>query len=204
MLGGVLSVIAIYLLVNIAFLRVLGIGGMAGDALVAAKAAGVVFGGAGATVIAVVVVLAMIGAASSNLLIAPRVLYALSSDGLAASGASKVNEGGTPVVAAVISAAVAIAFIATGTFNSVLAVLAFMFVASYLISFSAVFVLRRREPEAERPYRAWGFPVTTGIALLGSAAFLLGSLVTDPRNSLIALALVALSYPVYRYLDRRR
>jgi len=150
------------------------------------------------------VMLSMLGAASANLLIAPRVLYALGDDGLAASGAAQVNEGGTPAVAAVISAAVAIAFIATGTFNSVLAVLSFLFVASYAVSFSAVFVLRRREPDAVRPYRAWGYPFTTGTALLGSVAFLIGSLATDPRNSLTALALVALSYPVYRYLSRRR
>jgi APA family basic amino acid/polyamine antiporter len=204
MVGGVLAVIAIYLLVNIAFLKVLGIGGMAGDQLVAAKAAGVVFGAAGSRVVSLVVMLAMLGAASANLLIAPRVLYALSGDGVGAPGGTQVNEGGTPVVAALISAGVAVAFLATGTFNSVLAVLAFLFVASYAISFGAVFLLRRREPEAERPYRAWGFPWTTGAALLGSLAFLAGSLTTDPRNSLAALAMVALSYPVYRFLSRGR
>jgi APA family basic amino acid/polyamine antiporter len=121
-----------------------------------------------------------------------------------APGGTQVNEGGTPVVAALNSAGVAVAFLAPGTFNSVLAVLAFLFVASYAISFSAVFLLRRREPETERPYRAWGFPWTTGAALLGSLAFLAGSLLTDPRNSLAALAMVALSYPVYRFLSRGR
>ena len=204
MVGGVLAVIAIYLLVNVAFLHVLGIGGMAGDPLVAAKAAGVVFGAAGTRVVSLVVMLAMLGAASANLLMAPRVLYALSGDGVGAPGATRVNEGGTPVVAALTSAGVAVAFLATGTFNSVLAVLAFLFVASYAISFAAVFMLRRREPNAERPYRAWGYPWTTGAALVGSLAFLVGSLVTDPRNSLTALGMVALSYPVFRYLSRRR
>jgi basic amino acid/polyamine antiporter, APA family len=204
MIGGVLGIIAIYLLVNLAFLNVLGIGGLAGDALVAAKAAGGVFGASGTTVVSLVVLLAMLGALNANMLMAPRVLYALSADGLASAGATRVNEGGTPVTAVLISAAVAIAFVATGTFNTVLSVLAFLFVANYAISFAAVFVLRRREPDAVRPYRAWGFPWTSGAALLGSVAFLLGSLATDPRNSLMALALVALSYPVYRYLARTR
>jgi APA family basic amino acid/polyamine antiporter len=84
----------------------------------------------------------------------------------------------------------------------VIAVLAFFFVLNYVISFSALFVLRRREPNANRPYRAWGYPWTTGIALLGSCAFLVATVASDRRNSLYALALLVLSIPVYRWLGR--
>ena len=70
--------------------------------------------------------------------------------------------------------------------------------ANYLLSFWSVFVLRRREPDLPRPYRVWGYPWTTGVALLGSAAFLVGQVAGDTRNSLFSLLLLAVSYPVYR------
>jgi APA family basic amino acid/polyamine antiporter len=65
-----------------------------------------------------------------------------------------------------------------------------------------VFVLRRREPERERPYRAWGYPWTTGIALIGSILFLAGAIASDTENSIYALLLLAVSYPVFWVIKR--
>ena len=93
---------------------------------------------------------------------------------------------------------VALAFLATGTFSTMIAIAAFFFVASYALSFIAVFVLRRREPNAPRPYRAKGHPWTTGFVLLGSIAFLVSAVIADRRNSVYALAIVVVSYPVFR------
>ena len=61
--------------------------------------------------------------------------------------------------------------------------LAFFFVANYTLSFISVFVLRRREPDRPRPYRAWGYPWTTGLALAGSVAFLAGAVASDTRTA---------------------
>jgi len=69
-----------------------------------------------------------------------------------------------------------------------------------VMSFTAVFVLRRREPNRPRPYRAIGFPVTTAISWLGGVGFLIGAVVQDQRNSLIAIGILVASYPVYRIL----
>jgi APA family basic amino acid/polyamine antiporter len=85
-------------------------------------------------------------------------------------------------------------------FETVITILAFFFVANYALSFLSVFVLRRREPERERPYRAWGYPVTTAVALLGSILFLVGAVASDTRNSLYALLLLGSSYPLFRLL----
>jgi APA family basic amino acid/polyamine antiporter len=74
----------------------------------------------------------------------------------------------------------------------------------YALSFISLFVLRRREPDRERPYRAWGYPITTALALLGSILFLLGAIASDTRNSLYALLLVLVSYPVFRALRRSK
>ena len=78
-----------------------------------------------------------------------------------------------------------------------LAIVTFFFVTDYLFAYVAMFVLRWKEPNAERPYRAWGYPWTTGLALVGSLAFVAGALVSDTRNSLYALLVLALSYPLY-------
>src|SRR4030095_13167115 len=68
---------------------------------------------------------------------------------------------------------------------------------NYVFSFAAVFKLRRSMPDAPRPYKALGYPYTTGFSLLGGTAFLVGAIVTDRRNSTVALGLLAASYPIY-------
>jgi APA family basic amino acid/polyamine antiporter len=88
------------------------------------------------------------------------------------------------------------------TFETVITVLAFFFVANYTVSFAAVFVLRRREPARPRPYHAWGYPWTTGAALAGSVAFLVGATVGDTQHSVYALLLLAASYPAFRLIRR--
>jgi APA family basic amino acid/polyamine antiporter len=206
MIGGVLAVTGIYLLLNLAFLHVVPIAALAGEPLAAAAAARAVLGPAGDTVIRVVLIVALLSTVNALLLMAPRVLYAMSADGLFPRAGTSVNRGGTPTGALVASTAVALAFIATGTFNAIVAVLAFFFVANYVLAFASVFVLRRREPETPRPYRAWGYPWTTGLAIAGSLAFLAGAAASDTRNSLYAAGLLAASYPAYllaaRWIDR--
>ena len=144
-------------------------------------------------------IVSMLSAVNAYHLMASRVLFAMSRDGCSHRRAPRVNEGGTPTVALLLSTVVAVLFIVFGrTFEQVITVLAFFFVANYTLSFISVFVLRRREPERPRPYRAWGYPWTTGLALLGSVAFLIGAIASDPSNSLIALVLLAASYPAFR------
>jgi APA family basic amino acid/polyamine antiporter len=75
---------------------------------------------------------------------------------------------------------------------------AFCYVSKYLLSYVAVFVLRHREPAAPRPYRAFGYPFTTGAAVLLSFVFLLGAIAADTLNSLYGFLLLIVSYPIYR------
>ena len=75
-------------------------------------------------------------------------------------------------------------------------------VVNYALSFAAVFVLRSREPDAPRLYKAWGYPWTTGIALGVSLLFLIGSVVSDMEHSLYAIASLAASYPAYRLMRK--
>ena len=202
MFYGLLSVAVIYLSINIAFITAVPTSALAGSPLAAATVARALFGDRGELLVRIIVILSLPSAVNACLLMASRVLYSVSRDGLGIAPATRVNAGGTPFVSLLLGGAVSLAFLATGTFETMIAIAAFFFVANYALSFLAVFVLRRREPAAPRPYRAIGHPWTTGFVLLGSLAFLASAVVADQRNSLYALAIVVVSYPVYR-LSRR-
>ena len=202
MFGGVLSVIAIYVLINWALLHLLGLARMAGDELAVGTAASVVFGAYGDKVIRVLAIISMLSTINAYTLSGPRTLYAMSCDGLFTHHGRAVNKGGTPTITLLVSTVVAVLFIVSGTFNQVLAVVAFFFVSYYTLAFISVIVLRRREPDLPRPYRVWGYPWTTLIVIFGSIAFLAGAVAGDTKNSLWALGLLAISLPVYLIVKR--
>jgi APA family basic amino acid/polyamine antiporter len=199
MIGGVLTVIAIYMLVNIALLYVLPMSQLVGKDFAAGEVANVIFGRYGDPIFRWLTIVSMLSTINACHLMNTRVLYAMSRDGLFARRVANVNEGGTPGAALFLTVAVSLVIIVFGqTFEKVITVVAFFFVANYSLSFISVFVLRRREPEKDRPYRAWGYPWTTGLALIGSILFLIGAIASDTRNSIYALLLLAVSYPVFR------
>ena len=204
MFAGVIAIIAIYVLVNWAFVHLLGIETLAKSDFAAGTAAQALFGARGDTILRVLLIVGLFSGINAYSLFCPRILYAMSRDGLFPKWGTTVNEGGTPTYTLLLSAVLAIGFLITGTFNSVIAVAAFFFVLNYVFSFAAVFKLRRTMADAPRPYRAWGFPFTTGFSLLGGIAFLVGAVVSDKMNSLIAIGLLAVSYPVYLVTARRR
>ncbi len=197
--GGVLAVAAIYLLVNIGFLYVLPLSRMAGDPLVAATAAKEIFGPRGDTILRVLTIVSLVSALNAYQLMSPRVMYRLSTFGFF-SGARYVNAGGTPAIALLLSTVVVLALVLTGTVQIVIAVTAFFFVAQYALAFLSLFILRRREPNTPRPFKAKGHPWTTGLVLLFSIAFLVAAFFADTRNSVYSLVLLALSWPVYRLM----
>ncbi len=202
---GVLTITGIYLLVNVALIYVLPISQIAGKEFAAGEAANAIFGPYGDTIFRCLTIVSMLSGINALHLMATRVIFGMSRDGLFTTKAAVVNDGGTPSVSLWLSALVAVLFIVFGqTFSKVITIVAFFFVANYALSFISLFVLRRREPDAARPYRAWGHPWTTGLALLGSVAFLVGAIASDTENTLYALALLAVSYPVFRVIKRLR
>jgi APA family basic amino acid/polyamine antiporter len=204
MMGGALAIIGIYALFNLALLYILPISKIAGEKFAMGAAASVFFGPAGNTIGQVLMVLCLLSGINAYVLMTSRVLFSMSRDGLFSVRATAVNPGGTPTTALFLSTAVALGFLFTGTFNQVINVCAFFFVANYTLSFTSVFVLRRREPELARPYRAWGHPWTTGLVLLASVAYLGGVILSDPKTSTISLVLLGLSYPAFRLMKLPR
>jgi APA family basic amino acid/polyamine antiporter len=199
--GGVFAIAAIYLSVNLALLYVLPISQIAAKEFAAGEAATVIFGRYGDTIFRCLTIVSMLSGINALHLMATRVVFAMSRDGLFTTKAAVVNEGGTPTVSLLLSALVALLFIVFGEkFETVITVLAFFFVVNYILSFVSLFVLRYREPDKPRPYRAWGYPVTPALALIGSVLFLALAIRADTKNSVYALVLLALSYPVFRVM----
>jgi APA family basic amino acid/polyamine antiporter len=201
---GVLSVTAVYVALNWAFLHVLGIDGLAGEKFAARSAAIAVFGTSGDRIVSAVMALSLLGGVSALIMLTSRVPFALAEDGLLPRVVSRVNAGGTPDVSLIGTALVVLLLIATGTFSSVLALAAFFFVMQYGVSFTSLFVLRHREPDLPRPYRAIGYPVIPAIVLVGAAAFIVGSFFGDRENTLKSVVVLLLSYPAYRLVIRLR
>lgn len=201
---GVVAVMAVYMALNWAFLHVLGVQGMAGEKFAARSAAIAVFGASGDRIVSAVLFVSMLGAISALIMLTARIPFAMAEDALLPRAVARVNAGGTPNVSLALTGMVATVLILTGTFSSVLALAAFFFVLQYATSFTALFVLRRREPDLERPYRAIGYPVIPAIVLVGALAFLVSSFFGDRDNTLKSVAVLLVSYPVYRLVTRLR
>ena len=203
LLGGVLIIVGIYLLMNVALLRVLSPEALAASTLPAADAARVLMGGRGETIITALSILSPLTLVSAVLLCAPRILYAMSVDGLVLRRAAYVDRRGTPSIALAVSTSAALLMLASGgSFEAIVTVGALFTVVSYTGAFVALLVLRAREPALARPFRAWGAPWSTIVILLISLGLIAGTIAGAPRESMIAAVVLVALYPVYR-LTRR-
>ena len=191
MIGGVLSVIGIYLLVNIALLKVLPMSELSGATFPAADAARVIAGAHGRNLIILLSVISLVPLLNAITMMGTRIIFAMGRDELFWSRTSTVNRGGTPDTATLLTTAVAVGLIATGTFQRLIAMTSFFLAANYSVCCLALVTLRRREPELQRPYRAWGYPWSVWLVMAGSVAFLVGSLAGDMVDGLAALGLLA-------------
>src|SRR5829696_7343666 len=191
MIGGVASVIVVYLLVNLALLAVLPIPDLAKSTLPGADAAAIVAGDRGKQFLTVLSVLSLLPLLNAILMIGTRILFAMGRDGLVSPRTASVNAGGTPGVATVVTTGVAVILIASGTFQNLIALASVFLAANYCVCCLALVVLRRREPSAARPFRAWGYPWSAAIVVAGAVVFLAGVLVNDTGSAVKAIGLLA-------------
>jgi basic amino acid/polyamine antiporter, APA family len=202
--GGVLLVIVIYLMVNLALLYVLPISQMAGSKLPAADAMKRIFGARGGQIVTALSLLSILGSLNACLMFTPRTLYALGRDGLFSTRAAFVNKGGTPAIALLVTFMVAVFLIATGTFEKIFSIYAFYAVAANILLIYSLFILRKREPDLPRPFKTWGYPITPLILLAVAIALFVGFVISDPKGSLFASASLAISYPIYLLIKKSR
>jgi len=190
MVGGVLAVIVIYVLVNVALLAILPMAELAGSTLPASKAAERLLGGVGGQLITLLSVVSLAPLLNAIMMIGTRILFAMGRDRLLWSRAAEVNAGGTPGIATLVTTIVAVVLIATGTFQQLVAIASFFLALNYAISCVALVVLRVREPATARPFRAWAYPWSAGIVVAGALVFLVSALAADTPTALVAVAVL--------------
>jgi APA family basic amino acid/polyamine antiporter len=200
---GVVLVMAIYLLVNAGLLHALSLSNLQGAELPVADAARRMAGPLAGTLVAALSLLAVLPVTNTSLLGGARIFYGIGRDFLTWRNATRVNQGGTPWVATLLTAAFGAALIATGTFDAVLAMAGVFMVIQYCSAYASVIALRRKEPNAPRPYRLRAYPWIPALLLASGIAFFVAVTISDPRATAAALGAIAVSYPVRLLLGRR-
>ncbi len=205
-IGGLAAVTAIYALFNAALLGVLGPAHMAGLEKPAVSLAVDLFGGGGATLMTVGMLVSMFGTLNACVMTAPRYYLAMARDGLfpAAKTVSALHpKFGTPVTALLLSFGWSSVLLLSGKFGQLLNLVVFVAWVFNTLAMAAVLVLRKKRPDLPRPYRAWGYPV---VPLVGIAAglWIVGSmLVTEPMTAMLGLGLTMSGLPVFWMLRRK-
>jgi APA family basic amino acid/polyamine antiporter len=200
MFGGIAVIVVIYLLVNLALLYVLPMSRLAGSTFAGGDAMSLIFGAQGGQILTILALISLIGIINALLMCNPRSLFALGREGLFTEKAAAVNEGGTPVFALITTALCAVVFSSVGTFEMLLAVSQFLALVITILLIVSLFILRRREPDTPRPYRAKFYPFAPALMLIFAVLLLFGYIVSNPFPSLYALVVLTLSYPIFRLL----
>ncbi len=205
---GVGGVMLLYVFVNVAYFFAMSpaeIASVPKDGVVAIEVMRRVVGPLGVSVMAGGLMASSFGTLHSSMLSGARIPYRLAEDGLLPRRLALLTPTTrVPLWSVVAQGAWASVLALSGSFDALTDYVIFGSWIFYGLTISAVFVLRRTMPDAERPYRAWGYPVVPALFLLVTAFLLINTLITSPTQSFIGLGLIALGLPVYAVFDRRR
>ncbi len=196
---GTLLVMALYLAVNAVFLRSAPAREMDGKLDVALVAGTHLFGAGGAKIMAFFICAGLVSTVSSMMWIGPRVTVAMGEDLRVLRGLARLNARGIPFAATLVQFAIAIALLLTSSFNEVVNYVQFSLTLCSAITVLGVFVLRWRQPDLPRPYRAWGYPVTPAV-FLAISGWMMCYMLKDAetrRSSLLGLATILLGLLIY-------
>lgn len=214
LLLGLLCCIAIYALVIISYLFVLPVTEIGNSSFVASRAAQLAMGGAGGALIALLVIISGIGATNGNILATARVTFAMAQEKRFFRWTAQVHPiFNTPANALLVHCVWTCLLVLSGSFDMLTDMLIFISWLFYGLSAFGVFVLRKKMPNAHRPYKVWGYPFVPAIFVLITFFFLIVTLITDIQNynngtspvinSVFGLVLAGLGIPLYFHFKRR-
>jgi APA family basic amino acid/polyamine antiporter len=195
---GTALLIGIYVLANVGYVAALGLDGVAASKRVASDAAAAVFGTWAGGAVTVVILVSIFSASNGLVLTLPRVFYAMAADGLFFRRLADVHPRfGTPAAAIVATAVWSAVLVLSGTFEQLLTYVVFMSWVWFALAALAIFALRRRHPDMERPFRTPGYPVTPALFVASAAVIVVNTVVAQPVQSAIGLAITAAGAPAY-------
>ena len=195
---GTGAVVAIYLLVNGAYLYLLPIGQVARSPLVAADAAGLLFGRLGVGMVAVVVMISTFGGLAGSMLTGPRIFYAMAEDGLFFRTVARIHPRfRTPWVAILLTAGLGIGYVLVRSFEQLADTFVLAIWPFYALGAASIFVFRRRLRDRHRPVRVWGYPLPPILFLFSACLILANALVSDPGGTALAFGVILAGVPAY-------
>ena len=204
LLFGTFAVILLYLSANIAYAYVVPLNAMAGSPRVAADVASIVLGPLGASLIIVGILCSTFGTINGSILSGPRCMYAAGADGTFSKSFGRVHARfRTPSVAIVTLGVWGGLLTLSGTYDQITSYVVFGSWVFYALTAASVIVLRRKMPDARRPYKAWGYPYATLLFVGVAGWFLYNTLVEDTRNAIIGIVLLLLSLPFYYHWTKK-
>jgi APA family basic amino acid/polyamine antiporter len=207
---GTLIVTILYTLANVAYLCLLPVKGdphaadvygmgiqFATDNRIGAAAATMIFGNVALFIMAGLIMVSTFGCNNGLILAGARVYYAMAKDKLFFEKAGTINAKSVPATALWLQGAWASALCLTGTYKDLVAYSTFASMIFYIVTITGIFVLRKNDPDAERPYKAFGYPVIPALYILAALAICIILIIYDGRNTGFGLGCVALGVPVY-------
>lgn len=197
---GAITIIVLYMLINVAILNVLPLSTIAHSPLAASAAAAIAFGGWGSTFINIIAIFAIVSILNAYMLIPSRILFGISRAGYFTRHGTTLNKGGTPYYSLLICYALTVYLILNNSYEQLFSLSAVMLTVVTAFSFASLLWLRRKEPDLPRPYKAWGYPYVTILALTVTLVLFIGFAISDSRSFWIVAALFAASYPFYRLI----
>jgi APA family basic amino acid/polyamine antiporter len=201
---GTLLLIAIYVLANIGYFSALGIAGVAASNRVASDAATATIGPWAGKAMAVVILVSIFSASNGMILTLPRLFFAMARDRLFFARLAEVHpKFGTPAAAIVGTALWSSVLVLSGTFEQLLTYVVFMSWLWFALAALAIFAYRRQEPDAPRPFRTPGYPVTPILFVLAALVIVGNTVFTQPVQSLVGLGIAAVGIPVYLWWRHR-
>lgn len=204
MVTGAAVVLVVYLLSNVAYMFLLPLGAIGSSARLASDALQTVLGGAGAGLIAAAIFISTFGTAGIYTLTAPRIYYAMASDGVFFSRVAKLHPRyHTPALAIALQTSWAVVLVLFwGTFENLISYVVFTDWIFFALAGGAVFLLRRRKPNAQRPYRTFAYPLTPLFFVSVSVWFVFNTLINRPDEAWAGIGFLALGVPVFYFWRR--
>ncbi len=207
LIGGMLLVMVLYLFVNLSYYHVLTpteIASVSESSSVAAEVVRRLLGSVVVTIMAAAMMTSSFGALHASILATARLPYALARDGLFFKSLAYVSpRTHVPVKSLVVLAFWACVLALSGSFDTLTDYAIFALTLFYALVAASVFIFRKRQPDADRTYRVWGYPFVPIIFLVVSAWLIVQTISSHPRQSGIGLALILLGLPVYWLMERR-
>jgi amino acid transporter len=201
---GTLAIVVIYVTTNVAYVYVSPIARMATSRLVAADTMAALFGRAGVVLVSVFVMISAFSSLNGSTLTSPRIFFAMADDGMLFGGLTRVHPRfRTPYVAIGLAALLGMALVLSRGFEALTDTFVIAVWPFYALAVAAIYRLRRRRPELERPYRAIGYPIVPAIFIASVVAFVANALVNEPTSTIVTFVLILAGAPVYLFMFAR-